>query len=167
MDNTPNLGKTPAENEQRDAIHVAVVPVFAAEKLLPGDHVGLTIDGKVSEDAKPHIGIVDPFRTTGVRAGERVWMCLYPKTITSLRHDWTHPAFEKLTIVRVDHEQWLRQFARDAYVEFDQLMDAADNGYEYINAENGVNLTSDFWDHWEAYRGRKAEYRTEYFSCSC
>lgn len=79
----------------RDAIHVAVVPVVADEELAPGAHVSLvpgTTDRIASADES--IGIVDPFLPHPARVGQTVWMLLYPGTITSLRHDWTHPDFD-------------------------------------------------------------------------
>jgi hypothetical protein len=89
---TPNLGATPGEDARRDAVHVAVAPMVAAERLLPGQHVGLLEDGRAGV-AEELIGIVDPFLTEAVRPGQRFWLFLYPETITSLRHVWTHPAF--------------------------------------------------------------------------
>jgi hypothetical protein len=89
---TPNLGAAPGEDARRDAVHIAVAPMVAAARLLPGQHVGLLDDGRVYANDKP-IGIVDPFLTESVLPGQRFWLFLYPGTITSLRHVWTHPAF--------------------------------------------------------------------------
>jgi len=93
-ENTPMLGKIVADDEKlgRDAVHVAIAPVIAAECLIAGEHVGLLADGTASTHAA-HIGIVDPFLAVDVMAGQRFWLLLYPGTITDLRHVWTHPAF--------------------------------------------------------------------------
>ncbi len=88
----PMLGQPPGENDRRDAIHIAIAPVVAGGDLLPGQHVGLLPDGRFGVVDQP-IGIVDPFRTGTILEGERFWLCLYPYTITSLRHVWTHPTF--------------------------------------------------------------------------
>ena len=92
MQYTPNLGEIPAPDARRDAVHVAVAPVVAKHDLNPGDHVGLFPDGQAGY-AGEHIGAVDPFLRNPVKAGERCWLFLYPNTVTSLRHSWTHPAF--------------------------------------------------------------------------
>jgi hypothetical protein len=89
---SPNLGETPYEDARRDAVHVAVAPVGAAEQLEPGEHIGLSEDGRASTDEKP-IGVVDPFLRSSLPSGQRFWLFLFPGTITSFRHVWTHPAF--------------------------------------------------------------------------
>lgn len=92
-DNAPNLGGTPAGMAGRDCVHIAIAPCVAGEALKPGDHVGVMPDGSVHRGLPP-VGVVDPFRLTGVAKGERCWVCLYPGSIRSLRHVWTHPAFK-------------------------------------------------------------------------
>lgn len=83
------LGKLVSENEhRRDAIHIAMAPVTAPTQLVPGQHV----DANGNPDGK-HVGIVDPFLTKPIKAGERFWLCLYPDTVTGIRHIWSHPAF--------------------------------------------------------------------------
>jgi hypothetical protein len=86
----PNLGSTPDAAARRDAVHVAVAPVVAVSCLKPGDHVGLQELELATADAR-HIGVVDPFRRDPVKPGERFWLFLYPGSVTTLRHVWTHP----------------------------------------------------------------------------
>lgn len=99
------LGVLIGPEAQRDAIHIAVAPAVACEKLYPGQDIGFAQavcklgvvsrpKGALYPEGFPAIGIVDPFLTGPVFPGQRFWMFLYPQTITSLRHDWTHPAFE-------------------------------------------------------------------------
>lgn len=102
------VGKLIDGREERDAIHIAVAPVFAAEELSPGQHVGLVEAGntELAGPCKTPLGIVDPFLTSPVPRGARFWLFLYPNTITSLRHDWTHPVF-----ARAEVESYARRHA--------------------------------------------------------
>lgn len=89
------LGNIILPTEKRDAIHLAVDPAFSREYLNPGDHVRIIAKGQVSRCAigAGH-GIVDPFLRHPVQPGEYFWLVVYPREITSLRHVWSHPAFE-------------------------------------------------------------------------
>lgn len=107
----------------RDAVHFALYPAVAGMSIWPGDAVVFTPDGaalryeeKQITTIKP-LGIADPFCTRRINEGERFWVFLYPNTITSLRHAWTHPAFPDeppaLVAPKVDDaiakaEAWLR-----------------------------------------------------------
>lgn len=92
------LGTCPIpENSGRDAIHLAVEPVVAGTILHPGQRIRLLngnafpcIEKWDSDDAT---GIVDPFIKGVVEPGEKFWFVVLPRTITSLRHVWSHPAF--------------------------------------------------------------------------
>jgi hypothetical protein len=122
MDPLP-IGKIIAGDAHRDAIHIAIAPVTAFKSLDPGDDVGLMdVNGEhlAGPCSKP-VGIVDPFLQSPVRKGQRFYLFLYPNTVTSLRHEWTHPAFADaapVTLRRVDNakqeaEEWLRRFAAE------------------------------------------------------
>lgn len=118
------LGQLPDQYAQRDAIHIAVCPVEAAEDLEPGQYVGLVaqpglgdrLAGLWASASAPHVGIVDPFLTTTVKKGQRFWLCLYPQTVTSIRHHWTHPKIAEAEDIasleaEKESERWLRDFA--------------------------------------------------------
>lgn len=86
------LGMIIDEKAGRDAIHLAVEPSIAGEKLYPGQHIGL-VNGVATTTAPKKVGIVDPFLNGFVPQGEMFWLVVYPRQITSLRHVWTHPDF--------------------------------------------------------------------------
>lgn len=114
-----NIGQIIITEQHRDAIHVAVAPVEAGEMLGVGDHVYIK-DGKAFctfiEPKNPQdVGIVDPFLPYGSRVdkGERFWLFLYPGSVTSLRHEWEHPAFgDRAQGNKQESEAWLRRYVQ-------------------------------------------------------
>lgn len=189
------LGMLIPRNSGRDAIHLAVEPVVAAERLFPGQHVGFVEPGKAGTVAKP-LGIVDPFLAGTVFPGQRFWMVIYPRQITSLRHVWSHPEFpeapaEAYHAEKDEHyvsdpkaasEKWLRDLAANCGVGYDRMMRAAEDwresqrtpgawGEYLIGGEEmeGESTPPEFWEHYEAVTGLRvpeAE-RGSFFSCSC
>ncbi len=96
MEKALQLGKLIDDGDRRrDAIHIAVAPVMAAQRLAPGQHVGLVEEANLERvgPCDHTIGIVDPFLSKEVQPGQWFWLFLYPGSITGLRHIWTHPAF--------------------------------------------------------------------------
>lgn len=178
------LGEILDTPQERDAIHVAVAPVIADELLKPGDHIGF-IEGSTERVGRVNttIGIVDPYLQTRVRVGERCWMFLYPNTITSLRHDWTHPAFQKAqpVISQAAHLEksklWLTDHAKSmgGGMTYDDLMDAAHRWvkFEDHTVEQGAENWRDsppkdlaeFWHHYEIVAGEKPDDAERWFFC--
>lgn len=188
---TLHIGQIIKEPQLQDAIHIAIAPVVAYRTLRPGEHVSLTDDGKADIFGKL-IGIVDPFLGVDVYPGEKFWLFLYPGSITSLKHFWTHPAFEKKTEVvpvapiqvtikeptLTSELQALRaveSIADDYGLDAEELLNAADNYIqhnEYFSQGGrfeGEYLTDGFWPHYEVIRNVKvpANKRYSFFSCSC
>jgi hypothetical protein len=133
------LGTIIGEGAGRDAIHLAVEPAVAAEFLSPGMHVGFVEDGVGVTGCKQFLGIVDPFLTNNVVKGERFWLVVYPRQITSLRHVWSHPAFPESgqavdSPEKADSEAWLRHFC-DTHdcPDYETVMSV-------ISSEHGVQL---------------------------
>lgn len=187
------LGKIITDDTQKkDAIHIAVAPVIANEKLAPGQDIGFVKKGDtelvgVVPDGKA-IGIVDPYLTTMVFPEQRFWLCLYPLTITGLRHDWNHPAFDPLTIPGDSSlgAQWMRQFASSHFAPYEgnreytiEEMIVAGRNFllkEDRMVQQGSTTLRDttnareFWKHYEAITGEKVpeEDRDEVpFCCNC
>lgn len=126
----------------RDAVHVAVISATARVRLHPGQHVGfidtpvedgfIVHQGLLGDDENPGevVGIVDPFIKGSIVPGQRVWVFLYPRTITGLQHHWSHPSFDKPSISapvvkpippeklevtpeqKLLSEQWLKNFCK-------------------------------------------------------
>ena len=174
-----SVGRIISSAEYRDAIHIALCPVASDEKLSPGQAIALVGDRKVSASGY-HIGIVDPFLRAEVAPGQWFYMFLYPNTITSLRHEWTHPAFGEDPVKGLS-EQWIRKFADSIPLAYEVLMSGAagwveskkHGGYgEYLcfgGLLEGEYVPDEFWPHYENVTGTKVadEHRGSFFTCSC
>jgi hypothetical protein len=189
------VGKLAPADAGRDAIHVAVAPVVAAEQLYPGQHVGLNAEGE-ADGTSARVGVVDPYYTDRIFKGERFFLFLYPGSISSLRHVWEHAAFAvegAVPVAALDDkaasEQWLRAFAKVSDCpSYDVLIAAAAGKDVAANSEyhstayenDGEFLTfygrdahgeipPEFWHHVEVATGVKipSSKRAPFFSCSC
>lgn len=176
------LGTIIDDSAKRDAIHLAVVPMIAGSPLAPGEHVNKngSWEHPYTERA---VGIVDPFLRTNVKPGERFWLVIYPRVITSLRHVWTHPAFADEAPPSVDRsasETWMRAWAEMHLLGMNEDMGylhTLDEAYDFaIKAGHELRIgsyesardyiDSTWWDHWETITGCTGE-RDGYFSCAC
>lgn len=180
------LGKLIDEKERRDAIHIAMAPVVAGCKLLPGDDIGFIESNQltVGRRCDKCIGIADPFLKSPIKEGDRFWMLLYPNTISSLRHEWEHPAFLKEEPAlpssgggerKATSISWIKDYADRLGISYTKLMGGA-AGYaesgEYLccgDILEGEYTDDNFWAHYEIATGEivDVDKRNNFFSCSC
>lgn len=188
------LGTLPIpDNSGRDAIHLAVEPVIASERLLAGQDVYILPDGRAAKGKDNAVGIVDPFLKQSVKKGEKFWLVVYPRQITSLRHVWSHPAFKEELVAAVFTEeqremaelvakrlqgitpsqQWITEYAKIVGVTYDDLMDHAKDYVahgEYWTEGGrfeGKHIPDGFWGHYETITKQEVKDRGNFFSCSC
>jgi hypothetical protein len=177
--NEPVIGQLIEGEANRDAIHVAIAPVVAAESLLPGQEIGLdSKTGMAGGYCAPSIGIVDPFLKSSVERGQTFWMFLKPRTITSLRHEWTHPAFSTPND-REYSERWLREYAvmfnrysKTPEDAFNKLVNDLRTGHLQCYGDDIYSLqqvdNSDLLkEHGERYLGIRIDWEQFTFSCAC
>jgi len=192
--NTPDLTRViPSdENPDRDAIHVAVVPMICNEDYMePGAPVRLAFNSKdriVNANYGGGIGIISPWmteRSINMRAGDKVWVLLNPGSIIGLRHDWTHPALDTPAKELSEAEAWLDAFAERWGFDYNHMIAVATNpskkgdygdrcivahDHDLHSAGELGHEHGEFW-HWiEVLTGKK--YDTEHrelvgWSCSC
>ena len=174
------------EGGGRDAIHLAVEPVIAGMILIPGKDIGLWEDGKAYHYSTTRklkmLGIVDPFLKNNVKVGERFWLIVYPRQITSLRHVWEHPDFktpatepeEDIEDKKAYSEGWLRDYVdnNDGATSYETIISQydsdGDRDYFYIGGEDASgSIPDEFWNHMEIVMGHRIKNRPRYFSCSC
>jgi hypothetical protein len=195
-DATATMGTIlPDDASGRDAVHVAVVAVTASRTLVPGAHVGfssmsspdnLTVTSLLVKDKC--IGIVDPYLTEPVKKGQKFWLYLYPRTITSLHHQWKHPAFDddagsKYTPPArvIESMEWIRNYCRTGDgPSYEILMDAIaklakegntswNDEYLHIDGTDAHGeISPELWEHAENVLGYPIPWdKPKYFSCAC
>lgn len=172
-DQVPKLGGLIEGPETRDAIHIAVAPVIADERLLPGQRVKLANsrdNEHVIAAATKAVGIIDPYLISPVEKDEKCWMFLMPNSIVGLRHNWDHPAFHTETTEREQAESWLRWYALSINRKYDSLMRGA---FEYLEKDEHFDVPLNeavhdkFWDKFEIVTGckRPDDKDPDFFSC--
>lgn len=173
------------EDGGRDAIHLAVEPVVAGEPLAPGEDIG--IENGIAYGKSDHIkkvGIVDPFLKDRVEKGQKFWLIVYPRQITSLRHVWEHPDFPQAHHTEIalqvasklnGDRDWVERFAADLDMTYNALMKAAvrwitTGDYHYDNTEsykNHYDKFPEFWERYEKITGEQVSDKSSFFTCSC
>jgi len=168
---------------KRDAIHIAVIPLVAAEILIPGQHITINDMGQACGSVLAPIGIVDPYIMEGkIKPGQKFWMFLYPKTVTNLRHDWEHPVFkaveEKITNqVKIDKkasEIYLINFAGALGLTCSNLIRrmtsilGGEEDWIHLNFDIPDYDPVEAWMHFEIITGLNVENKNKNFiSCAC
>jgi hypothetical protein len=168
-----NIGQLITEDyPQKDAIHIAVAPVTAGEKLNPGDHIGFLEGGTVGEVENP-IGIVDPFLKIPVKPDQRFWIFLYPKSTKNLRHDWEHPAFGLNGEIKTEEmsasEMWIRSIAMQHHITYEQLIQIGKDFQAGKDSDfyfHDIDLSGKFWEHFESVTKTKVDHDV-YVPCAC
>lgn len=175
------IGQKILTQQSRDAIHFAVIPVTAGEKLKPGQRVGVYRPNSLAYDENHPsidscIGIVDPFLQESVLKEEQFWLFLMPNTITSIRHDWYHPSFPNQSnlggdeAARRNSEAWLRKFAEDNESDFNYLIKSIADGGICFGCDEGPENARDEEDeirrHYRNVTGMDAP-SDLYFRCAC
>lgn len=170
------LGKVLKENEgAKDAIHIAVIPVYTNETLSPSQYVKLAYhkDGKYYVSAcskKESVGVVDPWLPRKVKEGDRFNLCLNPYTITSLRHAWEHPLFKEDETSKTESILYLENIANRLGIDYGDLLSDIGSericcGYdipEWLYSEKTLIL-----EHYNKVMGTNKTDRDLYFSCAC
>ena len=186
-DTIKSIGKIIEGTAEKDAIHVAVAPVIASHRLQAGQHVGLNKEGKATyAENVDYIGVVDPFLNAYVMPGDRFWLFLYPGSITSLRHQWSHPAFQEATepstakdTSKEESEAWLRRYAERYWTytppgeRYEKMMDQINmrqltyEGYD-MHSLGDLEDSEELRHHASIVLSRQVNWGDfEYFSCTC
>lgn len=175
----------------RDAVHVAVASAVCDVRLRPGQDVGIEIVEGRDVKARPAspttegVGKVDPYLTALVEPGQRFWLYLYPRSITGLNHNWSHPAFPDAKAgeayanpsAKLTSEAWLKNYANEVDEGYHTVLDAAADwlrSEEYYvqhdkETARDYGVPDEFWDHYENVTGEKvpADKKQSFWSCSC
>lgn len=181
----PKLGKLiEGFDPPRDAIHMAVIPVVAGERLKPSESVVMK-DGKAFfRTSGPAVGIVDPWLDVeAAEPGQRFWLLLRPGTITALRHEWSHPTFptpEGATDTdKAASAEWMNEFIGEWWKDEKRvpmwqevLGELISKGWvtTYGHSITSSEVDDEFWFHAERLTGRRftaEERENTTFSCVC
>lgn len=181
------IGEIITTEQKRDAIHIAIFPAIAGMELKAGQHVGILEGSTLFGKTKKTVGIVDPYLETPVQEGERFWLFIYPNTVTSLKHNWTHPAFEDEVaksenkedifhlIKSFESRKWLENFAEEHGISYDKLVEGANEYLEtgefsvHLGTDTPYDHLKDFWKHFSKVHrvAVPKDFEDNFFTCSC
>jgi hypothetical protein len=159
----------------KDAIHVAIVSVRAAQLIEPGQRCGLNQYNEAVPDSKGP-GVANPFAKQRYVRGEVLWLLMDQKEIPNVQHMWAHPtiAFDAPTRL-VKGNSTIEHYANAFGVTYEQLMEACENVvegkstvYRGTKTEDEVEEVQgdcyDLWSEWSSETGHEFE---DYGSACC
>jgi hypothetical protein len=171
-ENVPRLGRIITGEADRDAVHIAVVPLIAHTTLKPGEHIAVsTADKGVAQTpgtpmATDPVGIVDPFLRADVKPNQQFFAYLYPGTVISLRHHYRHPVLDAEEIRRETIEmltgasrKFITECAEEINLTYPEIMQHAEQWLrtgEEVNWDpsmQGGFSYDEFWKHYEIVTG--------------
>ena len=192
------IGKVlpPGIHADRDAIHVAVLPVISDEEYIcAGMRLNFkygsrtnVVRAKGREYDDPGVGIADPFLIEEVKLGQRFFMFMKPGSVTGMRHHWNHAGVDTVFPEESESEKWMRTFAQKWNFNYEELIQEAsasdqrgEGGYDYnhyivamgrdLHSASELGEDHDlFWRHLEVLTGKKfndKHQRNFGWSCSC
>ena len=156
------LGKPPKELGVKDAVHVAIVSVRAAERIELGARCSLNKYNEAVNDSKGP-GIADPFRKEEILTGVNFLMLMNPDEVDNVQHYWEHKKLKFEAPTReIEYDYTLSQTAKLYKVTYQELMEAAtlvlnnDQSTEYsgtLTEEelDAINENFDRYDFWTSY----------------
>ena len=140
------IGKVlpPGIHADRDAIHVAVLPVISDEEYIcAGMRLNFkygsrtnVVRAKGREYDDPGVGIADPFLIEEVKLGQRFFMFMKPGSVTGMRHHWNHAGVDTVFPEESESEKWMRTFAQKWNFNYEELRQAPP-----INGAKAVTIT--------------------------
>ena len=177
------VGSIVGPDAPRDAIHVAIIAVQAGEWLSPGEKVTMLLGRAYKAKDQRALGVVDPFLSEEVDRLEWFYLFLNPGSITSLRHDWTHPAFTEGAPVGKPQDANMDFFVRIARILGQPVTELLYKAERAFNDDDGGICFGDdldgwpsegqieeFWQRFADYKGKPLPpniLRTAYFRCAC
>lgn len=184
------------------------------QRLWPGEAVGINPKtGIASTRHRPHVGIDDPFfglkpidrggewardsyGDGAIEEGDHVWIMLFPRTITGLRHLWEHPdlplpkeeapvspeeaeateTYRAIDRMFSDSDEIIERQADELGLTVEEVLEAArdyvdTDGGSYIcegGRFEGCRLVPDFWRAFKDVTGKEPiSENAGFWSCSC
>lgn len=166
----PTLGQPPIDNN-RDAIHIAILPVYCNDPLTPGQRVEYKGSNRVEATTNKGHGIIDPFLEEPIPSQKLVYMLLHPNSVTGMRHAWECPDID------TSNSEIVTRVAESWGISEEKLLDFAkdyiSNGNAYVGSEdNYYNVSSSEWIEFWTYMKLTYNPTTEVidyapFRCAC